>query len=310
MPRKRLDNNRFLQRAVGRGMKSTLLGIAVNLALALTKCTAGLLGHSFALVADGLESSADVLSGLVVYFGLRLAVKPPDADHPYGHGKAEPIAAVVVGLTLVAAAIGIMFESIHEILTPHSLPAPYTLVVLAGVLILKELLFRYVGSVGNSIGSVAVRSDAWHHRSDAITSAFAFVGISVALLGGEGWEAADDWAALGASVVILYNAWKQMRPAVFELADHAPDPTLEARVRKIAGQVPGVTGLDKCFVRKMGFSYYVDLHIVVDGQMPVREGHRIAHKVEDKVLASLPQISEVLVHVEPEEELTLKRKWN
>jgi cation diffusion facilitator family transporter len=157
--------------------------------------------------------------------------------------------------------------------------------------------------VGNAIGSIAVRSDALHHRSDAITSAFAFVGISVALLGGPGWEAADDWAALGAALVILYNAWKKMRPAVFELADIAPDPTLEARVRAVAGQVPGVMGLDKCFIRKMGFSFYVDLHIVVDGQISVREGHSIAHQVEDTVLESLPQISEVLVHVEPEEEL-------
>lgn len=287
-------------------MRSTLLGIVINFVLALTKCSAGLLGHSFALVADGLESSADVLSGLAVYFGLRLATKPPDKDHPYGHGKAEPIAAVVVSLSLVAAAAAIMIESIHQIFIPHPLPKPFTLVVLAGVLIVKELLFRHVGSVGNSIGSLAVKSDAWHHRSDAITSAFAFVGISIALLGGQGWESADDWAALCASVVILYNAWKQVRPALFELTDQAPDPTLEAKVRTVAGHVEGVIGLDKCFVRKMGLSYYVDLHIVVDGRMTVREGHRIAHAVEDKVLASLPQISEVLVHVEPEEELAMK----
>ena len=287
-------------------MRSTLLGIVINFALALTKVSAGLFGHSFALVADGLESSADVLSGLAVYFGLRLATKPPDKDHPYGHGKAESIAAVVVGLSLVAAAAAIMIESIHQIFTPHPLPKPFTLVVLAGVLIVKELLFRYVGSVGNSIGSLAVKSDAWHHRSDAITSAFAFVGISIALLGGQGWESADDWAALCASVVILYNAWKQIRPALLELSDQAPDSTLETKVRAVAGRVDGVIGLDKCLVRKMGFSYYIDLHIVVDGRMTVREGHHIAHAVENRVLAALPQISEVLVHVEPEEELTLK----
>ena len=287
-------------------MKSTLLGIVINFALALIKCSAGLVGHSFALVADGLESSADVLSGLAVYFGLRLASKPPDKDHPYGHGKAEPIAAVVVGLSLVAAAAAIMIESIHQIFIPHAIPKPYTLVVLAGVLIVKELLFRHVGSVGDSIGSLAVKSDAWHHRSDAITSAFAFVGISIALLGGEGWESADDWAALCAALVILYNAWKQMRPALFELTDQAPDPTLESQVRAVAEQVGGVIGLDKCFVRKMGFSYYVDLHIVVDGRMTVRQGHGIAHAVEDRVLAALPQVSEVLVHVKPEEELTIK----
>src|SRR5215831_311622 len=170
----RPDENLVLQRAVSRGAQSSLLGIFLNLGLALTKCTAGLLGHSFALVADGLESAADVLSGLVVFFGLKLSIKPPDADHPYGHGKAEPIAAIAVGVSLLGAAGTIIYESLHQILTPHPLPRPYALVVLAGVLIIKELLFRYVGRVGESIASTAVRTDAWHHRSDAITSAFAF----------------------------------------------------------------------------------------------------------------------------------------
>jgi cation diffusion facilitator family transporter len=237
---------------------------------------------------------------------LKIAVKPPDADHPYGHGKAEPIAALCVGLSLVAAAVTIMVESIHEIRTPHRLPAPYTLVVLAGVLIVKELLFRRVGTVGDSIGSLAVKSDAWHHRSDAITSAFAFIGISIALLGGPEWGTADSWAALCAAVVILYNAWNQLRPAILELADIAPDPDITTKVREIAARVPGVLGLDKCFVRKMGFSFYVDLHIIVSGELSVREGHRIAHLVEDSVLHELPHISEVLVHVEPEEELAAK----
>src|ERR1017187_5548896 len=287
-------------------MRSTLLGILVNLGLSVTKISAGVVGHSFALVADGLESGADVLSGLAVFFGLKLAVKPPDADHPYGHGKAEPLAALCVGLTLVAAAITIMVESIHEILTPHRVPAPYTLVVLAGVLIVKALLSRHVGTVGDSIGSLAVKGDAWHHRSDAITSAFAFLGISIALLGGPRWARADAWAALCAGVVVLYNAWHQMRPAILELGDIAPDPDITARVREIAGRMPGVLGLDKCFVRKMGFSFYVDLHIIVNGELSVREGHRIAHLVEDSVLEELPQISEVPVHVEPEEELAVK----
>jgi cation diffusion facilitator family transporter len=276
----------------------------MNLGLALAKCSAGLFGNSFALVADGLESLTDVFSGLVVYIGLKIAVKPPDADHPYGHGKAEPIAAVVVSLALMAAALGIMYEGIREITAPHDTPKPYTLVVLAGVLIIKEFLFRHVASVAESIGSLVVKSDAWHHRSDALTSAFAFAGISVALLGGSGWEAADGWAALCAALVIFYNAWKQLRPAVRELADIAPDASLEAQVRTIAARVPGILGLDKCFVRKMGFSFYVDLHIVVKGETTVREGHTLSHKVEDEIRAVLPQVTEVSVHVEPEEELT------
>jgi cation diffusion facilitator family transporter len=221
--------------AAEQGMKSAILGIFVNVGLAITKCSAGLLGHSF-------------------YFGLKIAVKPPDADHPYGHGKAEPVAAVVVSLGLMVAALVIIYEGIREITAPHGAPAPYTLVVLAGVLIIKELLFRHVASVGDSIGSSAVQSDAWHHRSDALTSAFAFAGISFALVGGPGWEAADGWAAVGAALVILYNAWQQLRPAILELSDIAPPPHIEAQIRAIAGSVRGVLGLDKCFVRKMGFN--------------------------------------------------------
>ena len=294
------------QQTADLGVKSTVLGIVVNSGLALTKCTAGFFGNSFALVADGLESLTDVLSGVVVYTGLKIAVKPPDANHPYGHGKAEPIAAAIVSLALMAAACGIIYQGIREVILPHPTPAPYTLVVLAGVLIIKELLFRHVAAVGHSIGSLAVKSDAWHHRSDALTSAFAFIGISIAILGGPGWQAADGWAAICAALVILYSAWKQMHPAVLELGDVAPDAAMEARVRTIAERVPGIFGLDKCFVRKMGFNFYVDLHIVVKGEMTVREGHLLSHKVEDEVLKALPQINEVLVHVEPEEELTFK----
>jgi cation diffusion facilitator family transporter len=158
--------------------------------------------------------------------------------------------------------------------------------------------------VGESIGSIAVQSDAWRHRSDALISAFAFIGISIALLGGPGWEAADGWAAICAAILILFNAWKHMRPAVRELADIAPDSSIEAQVTAIARQVPGVIGLDKCFVRKMGFSFYVDLHIVVDGEVTVREGHVLSHRVEDEIVGALPQVAEVLIHVEPEEELS------
>ena len=287
-------------------MKSAILGICVNFGLAVAKCSAGLLGNSFALVADGLESITDVFSGLVVYFGLKIAVRPPDADHPYGHGKAEPIAALVVSLALMAAALAITYEGIREITEPHGAPAPYTLVVLAGVLIIKELLFRHVVSVGDSISSIAVKSDAWHHRSDALTSAFAFVGISIALLGGPGWEPADGWAAVGAALVILYNAWKQLRLAILELSDVALHPDVESQIRAISGSVPGILGLDKCFVRKMGLSLYVDLHIVVDGNLTVREGHLLSHRVEDEILRAMQSVAEVLVHIEPEEELTAK----
>jgi len=292
--------------ALQTGARVALFGMIVNSIFATVKILGGLFGHAYVLIADGIESGLDIAGSFVIWSGLKVAARPPDASHPYGHGKAEPIAAVVVSLTLMVAAFGIIYEGIREITTPHPAPAPYTLVVLAGVLIIKELLFRQVQFVGDSIGSLAVKSDAWHHRSDALTSAFAFVGISIAILGGQGWEAADGWAALCAALVILYNAWKQLQPAVLELGDIAPDTTMETRVREIAGRVPGVIGLDKCLVRKMGFVFYVDLHIVVTGEMTVREGHLLSHKVEDEILRGLPQVADVLVHIEPEEELTIK----
>jgi len=290
-----------VEHQVERGLRSSLVSIASNFALAMCKCVAGVLGHSFVLVADGIESLADVFSSSAVYFGLRVAIKPPDKDHPYGHGKAEPIAAVVVSLALAVAGVTIAIESIFRIRTPHPLPRPYTLWVLLGVVVVKILLTRFVSSVADEIQSTAVRSDAWHHVSDAITSTFAFIGISVAL-----WTenyAADDWAALCASCVILFNAWRQLRLPLEELLDTAPPPDIEAQVRRAATAVHGVIGLDKCFVRKVGFRYYVELHVVTRGDLSVRTGHTISHEVVDRVRADVDRIANVLVHIEPEEEL-------
>jgi cation diffusion facilitator family transporter len=283
-----------------RGVRSTLVGIALNLILALVKGAAGYLGNSYALIADAIESLSDVFSSMVVYVGLRIAMKPPDENHPYGHGKAEPMAAMAVSIALFAAALLITVESIREIITPHHAPAPFTLWVLAGVVAAKEILFRYVFKVGEEVESMAVKTDAWHHRSDAITSALAFVGISIALIGGRGFEPADDWAALGAAGIIIFNAYRLLRPAIYELSDAAPAAEIEAQVRRVAATVPGVTSLDRCYVRKMGFDYYVDLHVKVDGDLSVREGHRIAHEVQDAVRHAYPRIAKVLVHIEPE----------
>jgi cation diffusion facilitator family transporter len=286
---------------VQRGLKSSLVSIASNFVLAMCKCLAGLIGHSFVLVADGIESLADVFSSAAVYFGLRVAIKPPDKDHPYGHGKAEPIAAVVVSLALALAGVAIAVESVSRIRTPHPLPRPYTLWVLLGVVVVKVLLSRFVSSVAEAIQSTAVQGDAFHHVSDAITSAFAFVGISVAL-----WTknpTADDWAALCASFVILFNASRQLRVPLQELLDTAPPPQIEDHVRRAATAVRDVIGLDKCFVRKVGFRYYVELHVVVGGNLSVRAGHTISHEVEDRVRAEVDRVAKVLVHIEPEEEL-------
>jgi cation diffusion facilitator family transporter len=267
--------------------------------LAATKGIAGVAGNSYALIADAIESATDIASSLIVWGGLKISALPPDEHHPYGHGKAEPLAAVAVSLTLVAAAIGIAIQSTREIITPHHAPAPFTLIVLVLVVVAKETLYRFVFKVGESVNSTAVKSDAWHHRSDAITSAAAAIGISVALIGGEGYESADDWAALFASAIIVVNAFRILRPAVNEVMDAAPPAGVELSIREAAQHVPGVILLEKCFVRKAGFSYYVDLHVTVDGGLSVREGHDIARKVKQAIRSSRPHVVEVLVHIEP-----------
>lgn len=287
-------------RAAAIGIRSTLVGMVTNILLAAVKAIAGILGNSYALVADAIESASDVASSLVVLGGIKIASMPADEDHPYGHGKAESIAALLVSIALCTAAAGIAIQSVREIVTPHHAPAPFTLVVLVLVVLTKEALFRFVIRAGTSTHSTAITTDAWHHRSDAITSTAAFVGITVALVGGKGYESADDVAALFASAIILFNGLRLLRKAVQEIMDAAPPADVETAVRATAAAVPGVLGLDKCFVRKMGLEFFVDLHVVVNGDLSVREGHTIAHGVKDSVRRAHPEVRDVLVHIEPE----------
>jgi cation diffusion facilitator family transporter len=281
------------------GMKLALLGIGINAVLSIVKLLAGYFGHSYALIADGIESSLDITSSFIIWTALKVATKPPDADHPYGHGKAEPVAAIIVGFAVLFAAVGLAAESVREILTPHHAPAPFTLVVLVVVIITKEILYRIVMWQGNKMGSTAVKADAGHHRSDAITSFAALVGISIALIGGKGWEPADDWAALLACGLIAINGFNMLKPAVYEIMDTAPPKDFEDNIRHVAESVPGVQNVQQCRIRKMGVEFYVDLHIWVDGSLSVLQGHNIAHAVKDAVRESNPAVADVLVHVEP-----------
>ncbi len=283
-----------------KGIKSTILGIFGNIMLALIKGLAGFFGNSYALIADAIESTSDVFSSLIVLIGLKISSKPKDKNHPYGHGKAEPIVAIVVSLTLMGAAVIIAIQSIQQITTPHQTPAAFTLLVLIFVVAVKETLFRYVFKVGNEVQSTAVKTDAWHHRSDAITSVAAFIGISIALIFGKGFEAADDYAAFLASGIIAFNAYNLFKPAFAEIMDTAPPVHIEEDIRKTAGSVEGVLELEKCFIRKMGFDYFVDLHVNVNGDLSVREGHNIAHNVKRALLKSNLRIADVLIHIEPQ----------
>lgn len=283
-----------------KAIRTSVYSILLNLAIAVIKWLTGVFGNSYALIADAIESTADVFSSLLVLIGLKASTKPPDDNHPYGHGRVEVLSTFsVVGFLLISATV-IAYESIQNIRTPHEAPKGFTLIVLAGIIIFKELSFQYVKRKSNETNSQSLLADAWHHRSDAITSVLAFIGISIALIFGKGFESADDWAALFASFIIAYNAYRIFRPVWGEISDEQLYDDLIEEIRQIALKVPGVIDTEKCHVRKMGMVYYVDLHMIVKGDISVMEGHRIAHELKDEIQRQLPEVADVLVHTEPD----------
>ncbi|MBK9121111.1 MAG: cation transporter [Phycisphaerales bacterium] len=280
------------------GAAASVLALLVNACLGTGKLVAGILGNSFALVADAVESLLDLVSSAVVLRGLHIAGQPADDDHPYGHGRAESLAGLIVALLVFGTGVSIAVESVRGLFNERLPPAGYTLFVLLGVVVVKEGLFRFVRRVGRKIDSGSVEADAWHHRSDAITSLAAAVGIAVALLGGPAWAHADNWAALVAAGLILFNATRLVRRPLRELMD-TQAPEIGAAARLVARAVPGVADIEKVYARKVGLHYLIDMHVEVDGEMSVRHSHEVAHEVDHAVRAVLPQVRQVLVHVEP-----------
>jgi cation diffusion facilitator family transporter len=281
------------------GLRAVTSAVIVNISLAVIKIVTGLVGNSYALIADGIESATDIVSSLVVWGGLRISAFPPDERHPYGHGKAESIAGVIAALGLLVAAAVIAVQSIREIATPHAAPEWFTLPVLLLVIGTKEVLARFVLRTGKALESTSLRVDAWHHRSDALTSAAVFVGISVALIGGRGYESADDWAALLACGVIVLNGVLLLRSAVHEIMDATAPSEVRDAIRKLAEGVEGVEAVEKMRVRKSGLGLFMDIHVQVGGEMTVTKSHEIAHRVKDRLVGSELRIQDVVVHIEP-----------
>jgi len=281
------------------GQVASMAAMGVSAVLATVKILAGFFGQSYALIADGLESCTDLVSTLVVWSGLRISSRPPDENHPFGHGKAESLAGLLVGVAILGAALAIGFHSVRGILSPDEAPRPWTLLVLIGVIGTKEALYRWVHAVGERIHSTALKSDALHHRADAITSVAALFGISIALIGGKGWESADDWAALLACGIIVYNGCRILRRALAEVMDEAAPGDVEAEIRRIAACHDAVLAVEKCRIRKSGLGLWMDIHVLVDGDLSVRDGHHIGHAVQDALLDSDLPIHDVVVHVEP-----------
>jgi cation diffusion facilitator family transporter len=282
-----------------RGVRAAQLGMVFNAVLALVKLVAGVAGNAYALIADAVESSADIFSSLIVWGGLRIASRDPDPDFPFGYGKAETVASATVSLMLIGAAVGIAIEAVREIHTPHHAPAPWTLIVLVVVMVIKAVLARRVGAVADEVGSNAVKADAWHHLSDAITSAAAFIGISIAVWKGKGWESADDWAALVASAVILYNGISMLKTALDDLMDRHPGEDIAIAVRRVAERVPGVSAIEKLLVRRSGISYHVEIHVQTDPTMSLADAHGLGGLVKSTIREQQPRVRGVLVHMEP-----------
>lgn len=283
-------------------IKTTYFSILGNLCLAIIKGLAGFFGNSYALIADAIESTSDIFASFLVLFGIKYSNRPADENHPYGHGRAEPlITFLVVGFLITSATI-IAYESIQNIQTPHQLPKSWTLLVLLAIIFWKEISFRIVIKRSIQINSSSLKADAWHHRSDAVTSIAAFIGITIALIFGEGFESADDWAALFASGFILYNSYLIFRPALGEIMDEHLYDDVIVEIRKIALTVDGIIATEKCFIRKAGMKYHVDLHAIVDANISVKEGHELSHKLKDTLRTEIPELGHVLIHIEPNDE--------
>ncbi len=265
----------------------------------IVKLITGIVGNSFAIIADAFESAGDVFTSFIIFLGLRISSKPSDKDHPFGHGKVEPIISFLVVIFLIGSAAFIAFQAITNLQSPQKMPKPYTLIVLGAIIIYKELFYHYVRKKSKQTGSTSLKADAWHHRSDAITSLAAFIGISLALVLGEGYEQLDDWAALVASVIIVINAYFVFRPALGELLDEQKYDNLIDEVREVSERVDGVIDTEKCFIRKFGMRYVVDIHVRVSAELSVVEGHTIGHAVQSTIQDSFPEVEHVFTHVEP-----------
>lgn len=281
-------------------LNAVTLSIIGSVVLVLLKGFSGYFGHSYALIADAIESTADIFSSVMVYLGLKFAQKPADDNHPYGHGKIEPLTTFVVVTFLLLSAGVIAYHSISNINTRHQAPAAWTLLVLVPIIAWKEMAFHLIMKKAKALNNQTLRAEAWHQRSDAITSVAAFIGVSIAVIMGRGYENADDWAALFAAAIIVYNSYHLFRPAFAELMDEHLYDDLITDVRRESHKVAGIIATEKCFVRKSGQAYFIDLHIIIDGEMTVRDGHALSHRLKDHLLTAFPDIENILIHIEPD----------
>jgi cation diffusion facilitator family transporter len=281
------------------GQRVAIAGMVASGALAVIKILAGLLGHSTAVVADGFESAGDVIASGFVLLGLTLASKPADENHPYGHGRAETLTGLVIGLVLVAAGTLISYRALQGIDQIHPPPAAWVIwplivsaVVKGGLATLK---FRY----GKKLDSAALIADAWNDWTDIVSATTALLAVGLTLVDPQRFHAADHFGAFAVGLIVIFTGLRVSRDTAYQLMDTMPDESRINTIRSVAQSVPGVRGVEKCFARKTGLKYHVDLHLEVDPNITVRESHDIATQVRIHIKESLPWVADVLVHVEP-----------
>lgn len=279
--------------------RGVLLGLAVNLALGVIKLVGGVLGHSFALISDAVNSFGDSLTSIVVLYGLQVAQRPPDSEHPYGHTRAEAVASLSVALLIAFSAVLIGWQAIMRLGVAHDMPLAWTLWIAGANVLLKEALYRVNVRIGRKTGSQSVITNAWDHRSDALCSLAVLIGIALVRWGGERWMWADEGAALVVVAAILWAACQLFRTSASALMDRQADPALVEEIRRVAGEVPGVRGVETLWVRRSGLEYFADIHIEVDPAISVAEGHRISHVAKARLVERFAALRDVLVHLEP-----------
>ncbi|NOX53827.1 MAG: cation transporter [Planctomycetes bacterium] len=281
-------------------IRAILLGLFVNLALGLAKLTGGLVAGSFALLSDAVNSLGDTLTSIVVWFALWFAQRPPDAEHPYGHTRAEAIAASNVALVIILSALGVGWKTLTQITSPvHLIPPDWTLWLAGSNVLIKEGLYQYKLRVGRRTGSMAVIANAWDHRADALCALVVLIGLAVARWGGPGLAWADKVAALVVVSAIVWSGAALFRSSTSELMDVQAEQPILDEIREVAASIPEIEHVETLWVRKSGLEYFVDIHIEVDAHMTVAEGHRIGHVLKDRLLKQIPILRDVLVHLEP-----------
>lgn len=273
--------------------------MGVSGSLALVKLVVGLLAGSAAVVADGIESAGDVVASGLIWVGLWLASKPADQNHPYGHGRLETLTGLGVGVGLVVVGMAIIGRSLVGADELHAPPASYALWPLLASVLAKSGMSVWKFRSGRRIGSSALVADAWNDAVDILSGSVALVALGLTLADPERFLAADHWGGAAVGSIVVFLGFKVIRETSLSLIDTMPDDETMRTIRRSALGVPGAMDVEKCYARKTGLRYHVDLHLEVAPEMTVRDSHGIAEEVRNKVKADLPWVADVLVHVEP-----------